>query len=411
MTEKIIKPDQLCVGIYVHLNMSWMDHSFAKNSFKIENESQLAKIKTLGLSEITYDVELSDVKPLSLEPKTVDEEQSEVKVEQEQGQDARAKTVKERRSRLNRCEKAYKDTVSAVRNMMLHPRAAVEQADGMVSGMVGGLMKDQETTVHLVNMKGKNEGAYYHAINVTILALMLGRQLGLSKEEMRCLGIGTMLRDLGYSEVPSKITCKKGPLTKPEQDFVNMHPVYGMRIAERMGKLPADALVIIEQHHEMHDGSGFPKGLKGDQISRLAQVVAIANDYDNLCNTKDPANARTPHEAISLMFAKDKKKYNAEILTVFITNMGVYPPGTVVKLSNDRFAVVMSINILSLLQPKVMVYDASIPKDEAAIIDLSEEDLGISGSIRVNSLPEEVCDYLNVGTSVNVFMDPVPEKK
>ncbi|MFC1602078.1 HD-GYP domain-containing protein [Pseudomonadota bacterium] len=416
MSKNYVKPSQLCIGLYVELDLSWMQHSFMSSSFKIKNEKQLADLKKLNLSKIKYDPSRSDVEPPPLKKKAAEpapdleaEAQTEVDEVKEKEKQARVKKMKERTARLNKCEKAYSETASSLRNVMRNimsqPKAAVEEVEVMVSGMVGSLMQDQEATMHLVNMKGKSENTYFHAINVTILALMLGKQLGLNKEQMEDLGTGALFHDLGYSEIPDKILLKKTPLNKAEQSFFQMHPEYGVKQAKQIGTIPAEAVTIIEQHHEMIDGSGYPDGLREHQISELAQIVAIVNAYDNLCNQKDPSKSCSPYEAISILFAKEKHKFNKEKMTLFISNMGVYPPGTVVKLSDETIAVVMSINPNALLAPKVMLYAPDIPSSEAYILDLHEEGLKIVDSIRVSSLPEEIRVYFNLGDTINVFID------
>ncbi len=419
MANNQIKPSQLCIGLYVQLDLSWMQHSFMSNNFKIKNEKQLAELKKLGLSTIQYDPSRSDVAPLPLVEKVkevVDPEaeaearaQAELEVAQEREKQVRIKKVKERSVSLNRCERAYAETASSLRdvmrNIMSQPRAAVEEAGEMVSGMVESLMKDQEATMHLVNMKGKCESAYYHAINVTILALLLGKQLGLDERQMQDLGTGAMFHDLGYSQIPDKVKLKQEPLNQAEINLIRMHPAYGVRQAEQIDAFPPEVIKIIEQHHEMSDGSGYPKGLVENQISELAQIVALVNAYDNLCNQQDASKSCSPYEAISILFAKEKHKFNKEKITLFVTSMGVYPPGTVVKLSDERIAVVMSINPNALLAPKVMIYDADIPSAEARMLNLNATDLRIVDSIRVSNLPEEICSYFSLGDAVNVFID------
>ncbi len=415
MSHNRIKPSQLCVGLYIQLDLSWMQHSFMSSNFKIKNEKQLAELKKLNLSSIQYDPARSDTEPLPLVEQAAEvadteaEAQAEQEAAQEKDKQKRIEKVKERSATLNRCEKAYAETAASLRevmrNIMSQPQAAVEEAGEIISGMVESLMENQEATMHLVNMKGKSESTYYHAINVTILALMLGRQLGLDEQQMQDLGTGAMFHDLGYSEIPDKILLKQEPLNQAEQNLIRMHPVYGVRQADQIGTIPPEAVTIIEQHHEMSDGSGYPKGLVESQISELAQIVALVNAYDNLCNQKDPSKSCSPYEAISILFAKERHRFNKEKITLFITSMGVYPPGTVVKLSDETIAVVMSINPNALLAPKVMLYDADIPSTEARMLNLDTTGLKIVDSIRVSSLPEEIRSYFNLGDAVNIFID------
>ena len=392
-----------------------MQHSFMSSNFKIKNEKQLAELKKLNLSSIQYDPARSDTEPLPLVEQAAEvanpeaKAQAEQEAAQEKDKQKRIEKVKERSATLNRCEKAYAETAASLRevmrNIMSQPQAAVEEAGEIISGMVESLMENQEATMHLVNMKGKSESTYYHAINVTILALMLGRQLGLDEQQMQDLGTGAMFHDLGYSEIPDKILLKQEPLNQAEQNLIRMHPVYGVRQADQIGTIPPEAVTIIEQHHEMSDGSGYPKGLVESQISELAQIVALVNAYDNLCNQKDPSKSCSPYEAISILFAKERHRFNKEKITLFITSMGVYPPGTVVKLSDETIAVVMSINPNALLAPKVMLYDADIPSTEARMLNLDTAGLKIVDSIRVSSLPEEIRSYFNLGDAVNIFID------
>ncbi|MBL8460536.1 MAG: HD-GYP domain-containing protein, partial [Zoogloea sp.] len=152
--------------------------------------------------------------------------------------------------------------------------------------------------------------------------------------------------------------------------------------------------------------SGYPNKLKGEQIDPLARIVSLVNYYDNLCNPVDLSKAMTPHETLSLMFAQRRAKFDTRALQVMIRCLGVYPPGTVVKLSNDAIALVSSVNPSKPLRPWVTVYDASIPKDEAIMLDLEEEpDINIAKALRPIQLPAEVYEYLSPRKRVTYYFD------
>lgn len=413
MALQSIDPSQLRIGLFIQLDLPWLKHNFVLSAFKIKTEKQLMELRRLGLQQIQYDPDRSDVEPLEpgtveLAPATSNEALEQAKKLREEKK-VRILKLREKRVRLNACENAYAKTVGAVRKLMQNlrsqPAAAVAAANEMVSGMVTELVDNPDATIHLINMKGKNESSYYHSINVTILSLLLGRYLDLDKEQLRLLGVGALLHDLGHTMVPDKILRKMEPLTKAEQDLFMLHPAYGVKLAQRLGSVPPEAMAIIGQHHEMVDGSGYPRGLKAGQITELSKIVAIVNAYDNLCNNLDPQKSRSPYEAMSLLYAKEKQRFDKDKLTVFISKMGVYPPGTVVRLSNSALAVVTSINPKSLLNPSVIIYDPKIPKTEALIVDLQEEDLGIVESVRRGSLSNEVMEYLNLSDNVNYFYE------
>ncbi len=410
--------------MFIQLDMSWIRHEFLSNDFKIKDEQQLAEVLRLGLKTINYDPSRSDIEPEPLplntpapQPKpSIEALQAQQRQEQQLEQKrARILKLKERRMDLGRCEKAYTNAVGSVRNVMSNlmsqPAVAVEAAQEMVGSMVDRLMADEDATLQLVSIKGKDESSYFHSINVFILSLMLGKHLGLDDEQMRHLGIGALLHDLGYGEIPSKILRSTQPLSKPELQLYQMHPRYGVKMAHRIGTLPAAAIDIIGQHHEMNDGSGYPQKLKGPQISQLAQIVAIVNSYDNLCNSMNSAKSFSPFEAMSYMYAKQKGRFDQKTLSLFITHMGVYPPGTVIKLEDGRIATVISTNAKALLRPNVMIYDPGVPATEAAIINLVEEPLKITESIRRSAVPSEVLEYLNLGGNLNYFIDPAKKQR
>ncbi len=386
------------------------------NNFKIKSEQQLNKIKALGLKKILFNPEKSDCDPLTKEPITPPLEQPKEKhdLATEQKKQQQIKILQKRRASLNRSEKAYSKTVTAVRELMSklksQPSLAIREADSMVGNMVQNLMADQEATVHMINMKSKNESTYFHSINVSILALMLGKKLGMNEQQMRILGMGALFHDLGHEKIPDKILRKEMPLDKAEIAFYQRHSAYGVEIANKIGTLPKAVVTIIQQHHEMVDGSGFPNGLKGPEIDKLAQIISLINTYDNLCNQIPQESSLSPYEAIAQMFTSKKEQFDPLILTTFITQMGVYPPGTAIKLSNGRIAVVISINMDDLLNPNVMTYDAAIPKEKAQIICPKEEGISIVESIRKNRLPTKIRSYLDLGESVNFFIDTKPSQ-
>jgi putative nucleotidyltransferase with HDIG domain len=412
MTDKLIEKEQLCIGLYIHLDIPWMHHPFLTGSFKIRNQQQLEILRRLKISRVRVDPSKSDTEPL---PRALDAPRASAPIvgDAEEALWAekrrRIQVLKERRTRLNHGANRYRESVGTVRALMSHlfasPAQAADEADRVVCSMVDELTTDSEVTMQLVNMKGKDESTYYHVINVAALSLTLGKGLGLSRDQLRLLGLGALFHDLGHRQIPSQILRKKEPLTPPEQKVYQRHVMLGAQTATRLAILPKEVVAIIAQHHEHLDGSGYPKGLTTDTIAPLARIVAVVNRYDNLCNRTDPSRSLSPYEAVSLMYSKERGHYDAKILTTFITNLGVYPPGTVVKLTDGRIATVVSINPQELLRPNVLVFNPEIPKEEALILNLTEEDLAIKESCRRAELDPEVLNYLNLSESVNYYFE------
>ena len=129
------------------------------------------------------------------------------------------------------------------------------------------MLTDKDVAIHLMNDKVAGEEVYFHSLNVAVLAMIIGKELKPSTEDIRTLGIGAMFHDIGMVEIPEKITLKTDPLTRAEIDFMRQHVQYGVDIGKRVGLTPG-ALAIIAQHHEYIDGTGYPKGAKGEKSIR-----------------------------------------------------------------------------------------------------------------------------------------------
>ncbi|MGQ9660498.1 MAG: HD-GYP domain-containing protein [Thermochromatium sp.] len=414
MNEKILDKTQLRIGLFVMLDLPWMSHPFLTSSFKIRNQWQLRILRQLDIEQVRVDLDRSE--PFSeaelAETVTLDETET-AESDGNPGstlwaeKTARIQRLKQRRSRLNQCAKRYMQKVNLARKLMSHLRAspaqAVEEADELVDGMVDELTEDAETTVQLVNLKHQDENSYHHAINVSALALVLGRKLGLDQGQLRLLGQGGLFHDLGHLKIPAQILMKKGPLTKAERRFYEQHPRYGAEIARQIGTLPVGIIEIIAKHHEHLDGSGYPEGLRANDIGLLTRILTVVNRYDNLCNGFGGERGLSPHQAVSRMYSKERQCYDPKVLTTFITNLGVYPPGTVVRLTDGRIAVVISINADDLLKPNVLVYSDEIPAEEALILDLIEEGIGIRESLHRSELTEEQIEYLNLSDKLSYY--------
>ncbi len=422
MTEShVVDMDQLQVGLYIHLDMKWFDHPFPFSHFKIKNEDQIKVLRSLGLKSIRYNPELSDPNvrigdngktQIPAEPTPIVPIVPIVPIEPSPAmlvKRAMMAQMKLRRETAERIEKAFIDTAHTVRdiekNIYSRPAETLKQATQLVQQIADSILSSPELAIQVMGDKMGGEELYFHALNVTMLSLMMARDLKFPADVVGALGVGALLHDIGRKEVPNKILLKTEPLTLAERNFFELHPTYGVEIAKRMHIVPA-ALSIIGEHHELFDGTGYPAKLKGESISLLARIVVIANTYDELCNPQLIADALTPHEALSLMFAKMRSKYDSKLLSAFIRCLGVYPPGTIVQLSNGLIAMVSTVNTAHPMKPIVVVYDAEVSKEEAIILDMdAQPDLMIGKAVRPSQVPREVYIYLSPRKRVSYYFD------
>ncbi|MBC3871651.1 HD-GYP domain-containing protein [Undibacterium oligocarboniphilum] len=408
--------EQLCIGLYVHLDIPWLDHSFALSSFKIKTEQELRALKQLGVPTIRVNPVKSDCRPLpppapSAEPKADPEKLELTEEEQEKIREKKARIdrlIRERNA-IAECEKQLLKTATALkninRNLFSRPQESVQQAEQLVEQMVDSLLIDKDIAIHLMNDKIAGEDTYYHSLNTAVLTMMLAKELSFSREDLKLLGMGCLFHDIGKMEIPDRVVNKTFQLTKAEMHLMQQHCYYGLKIADKLS-LPKQVRDIIAQHHEYIDGSGYPEGLKGDAISPLARIVAITNAYDNLCNRPNYQESMSPHEAMAYMFSQLRKQFDVPALNLFIRSMGIYPPGTIVKLSDGTLGMVIAVNSQKPLRPSVLIYDPSVPKNEAIILDLMHDPLlEITQSMKPGQLSPEIHDYLSPRKRMTYFFD------
>ncbi len=415
--EQRIAIDQVRVGVFIRLD-TWMDHPFLFSSFKIRNEKQLKVLRSLGLSEVFYSPEKSDAAPLPrskvdvpVSPATSPSAEVDPEVTAMwQAKRERREKLSQQREAYGRCEKQFVSGISSVknllRNLFAQPQQAIEQAQTLIVDMVDSLLTEKDVLIHLMNAKNGDDGAYYHALNVTMLALMLGREAGLKSGEMCALGLGSLLHDMGKERVPSQILLKKTAWTTAERNFYLQHVVYGVELAEKLPDLPVGAMEVIALHHEMLDGSGFPGGFSASRIGKLPRIAAIANAYDNACNRVNPADSLTPAQALSVMFKRDRARYDPDLMQHFVRCLGVYPPGSIVRLNNAAIGLVVNVNPGKLLLPTLLLYDPAVPKEEALLLNLADEpDLSVAATLRPADLPKPVFDYLSPRSRISYFSE------
>ncbi|WP_212686174.1 HD-GYP domain-containing protein [Undibacterium luofuense] len=408
--------ERLCVGLYVHLDVSWLDHSFALNSFKIKSEDDLRALRQLGLKTIRVNPSRSDCRPLPAQAASAsaDEAQQQVVITEEERQKiaekrARVERLVREREAIASCEKQIVKAASTLkditRNLFSRPKESVAQADNLIQQMLDSLLTDKDIAIHLMNDKIAGEETYYHSLNVSVLTMMLGKELGLQAPDIKLLGMGSLFHDIGKIEIPDRIVNKTFELTRAEQSLLQQHVMYGQQIGQKLG-LAKGVMDIITQHHEYADGTGYPQFLRAEKIAPLARIVAITNTYDNLCNRANPVDSMTPYEAMSYMFAHMRKQFDAPALNLFIRCMGIYPPGTVVQLNDGTLGMVIGVNSGKPLRPSVLIYDASVPKNEAIILDLEHDPaVEIVASLKPRQLAPEVYEYLSPRKRMTYFFD------
>lgn len=401
----------LRIGMYVHLDLGWMQHPFALSSFRITSPEQIDTIRGLGLREVRWEPERSEAPGEDPDagktppPKTESPEQAAARVRREAlAQQRHATQLLERQ-----CGEAAQALREVSRQALDRPVQARQATEALTRKLVDQLLGDGEMCIRLLGTQVGDRAAA-HGLNVAIVALLVGRGLGLADAELMDLGVGSMLHDVGKLELPDRVRHLDDSFSSAETNAYREHVLRGVQRGRAMGLAPG-ALAVLAQHHEHVDGSGFPLRPAADKLTLAARIVAIVNRYDNLCNPAVLARALTPHEAVSLLFAQSRHRFDAAVLGSFIRMMGVYPAGSCVQLSDERYALVIGANASRPLKPRVLVYDPRTPREEALFLDLeTTPELGIRRSVLPAKLPPAALEYLAPRPRVAYFFEPVPRR-
>ncbi|MCW5637156.1 MAG: DUF3391 domain-containing protein [Rubrivivax sp.] len=306
------------------------------------------------------------------------------------------------------CERQFAEAAAAWRlandALPADPAGARSRACTLADALAEKLMVDGDIGIRLLPAAG-NDRAAAHALNVTVVSMLLGRSLGLAREDLADLALGSLLHDVGKLDLPERVRHVEAGCSVAESNAYREHVARGVATGRRM-VLPEGALAVIAQHHEHADASGFPARLPGDRLSLGGRIVAIVNRYDNLCNPSTRTPPLTPHEAVAMLFAHGRTRYDAAVLNAFIRMMGVYPAGSLVQLTDERYAMVVAVNSTRPLKPRVLVHEAGVPRSDALLLDLEREpDVGIRRSLPATKVPAATLQYLDPRPRVAYFFE------
>ena len=414
-SDPLIDVGQLKVGMYIHLDLGWMAHPFSLSSFKLNSEAQIAQVRDLNLKQVRWSPGksdlLADAEPIQdAAIVAADAADARVSSPDELARQAHRDALKTQQAALSLCEKQYAEASVAYRELMdlvpHQPARTRDQAQTLTQALLDKMLGDTDLNIRLLG-EGAGDRNTAHALNVSIISLLLARAFNLPADDMLDLGVGAMLHDMGKLELPARVRNRDDSLGSADLDLYQTHVAKGVSLGQKMG-LGSGPLLVIAQHHENADGTGFPQHLNADRMTAAARIVSLVNRFDELCNPAVPSKGLTPHEALSLMFAQGRSRFDGAMLNAFIRMMGVYPPGSAVQLTDDRFALVVAVNSSRPLKPRVMVHDPLVPPEEALILNLEHKThLGIRRSLKPAMLPADVQRYLSPRQRVAYFFEPM----
>lgn len=231
----------------------------------------------------------------------------------------------------------------------------LEKVGEAVNWMVQSVVRNPDGMIWLARLKSVDTYAYDHGLNSAIYLIAFGRHLGLPEDQLKVIGTVGLMLDVGMVKLPRALLEKREKLVPAELKVFQSHVAYSLEILSGSKDVSTDLLSAVSEHHERFDGSGYPKGLIGDEISMLGGMAGLVDSYTAMISTRPYAQPKSVQQALHDLYAARNQLYKAELVEEFIQCVGVFPVGSLVELNTSEVAVVVSQNRSRRLKPRVML--------------------------------------------------------
>lgn len=390
---KRIDVKHLTLGMYLHeFCGSWMEHPFWRTKFVLDDPHDLELIHATAIREVWIDV--SRGKDVAAGTASLSREEVDARIDTDfsrlddlppvmvapppppppPANDRRPASMQsELRRAASICSQAKEAVVSMFNEVRMGKAVDAESASNLVEEISNSVLRNPGALISLARLKTADDYTYMHSVAVCALMVALARQIGLGEEHTRSAGMAGLLHDLGKAAIPLAVLNKPGKLTDEEFAVVKSHPVEGYHMLKEGGSVEAAVLDACLHHHEKVDGTGYPDRLPGDKISLIAKMAAICDVYDAITSNRPYKNGWDPSESIRRMAEWTNDHFDPRLFQAFVKSIGIYPVGSLVRLTSGRIGVVTEQAPKSLVTPRVKVFfstksDMRIPPE---VVDLA----------------------------------------